>query len=503
MSSRTLVIDARLLQTPTWLRGMGRYVLGVLTGLAVQPESLRVILLFSDEFNTDQERIEVIQRACPRAEVVTLPIAKGGTDSVRKKNAHIVDQYLTGQGIESATFLQASLFTFDYFPFYPTVTKNTCIFYDIIPIKNWEIFSSYFPAHEYFSRFKALYEADMVFSISNTVKDDLIEYLGFSSDEVVSIDGADAPDIFHETVEVSDRSPRGHRYILLPGGDAPHKNILRAIRGFDIFNAQFGDAYRLIITSFYSPENTRRMLDLSPNIELSGQISDKELRDLYTHAEMVLFPSLDEGLGMPILEAVNYGQKVACSAIPIFKEISSNAFHFFNPYQPEDIARALQEGLSDNDIQSRRKKYLDIQARFTWQRSAETLLKATIEKRFSITKAARRSIIVEQDGTDALTKLVGQLVRKAYRDEKDVDLYIDALDENVDSDGAPLIFNHMLITRDISDVPKKASKDDRVVIYTGKSRYTKAFERHADEVIYNGIKSQEVLKNFKSSFGDV
>lgn len=501
MSSRTLVIDARLLQTPTWLRGMGRYLLGVLTGLATQPGSLRIILLFSDEFETDAEKIEVIKRACPRAEVVTLPIAKGGTDSVRKKNAQIVDRYLESQGIEGATFLQASLFTFDYFPFYPTQTKNTCIFYDIIPIKNWEIFSSYFPAHEYFSRFKALYEADMIFSISNTVKEDLIEYLGFSEDEVVSIDGADAPDIFHETIEVSEESPRDYRYILLPGGDAPHKNILRAIRGFDIFNAQFGDVYRLIITSFYSANNTRRMLELSPNIELSGQISDKELRDLYTHADMVLFPSLDEGLGMPILEAVNYGQKVACSAIPIFKEISSNAFYFFDPYSPEDIARALQESLEDNDVESRKKKYQDIQARFTWKRSADVLLSAQVKK-VSVKRDQRRSIVVEQDGSEKLTKLVGQLVRQAYR-EKDVDLYIDALDEKVDSEGAPLIFNHVLMTRDISDAFKKASKNDRVIIYTKKSRYTKAVERSEDEIIYSGVKAETVAKTFKESFGDI
>lgn len=501
MSSRTLVIDARLLQTPTWLRGMGRYLLGVLTGLAAQPESLRIILLFSDEFEVDAEKTEVINRACPRGEVVILPIAKGGTDSVRRKNAQIVDQYLESQGIEDATFLQASLFTFDYFPFYPSHTKNTCVFYDIIPIKNWEIFCSYFPAHEYFSRFKALYEADMIFSISNTVKEDIIEYLGFSDNEVVSIDGADAPDIFHETVDVSEESPRNYRYILLPGGDAPHKNILRAIRGFDIFNAQFGDVYRLIITSFYSADNTRRILELSPNVELSGQISDKELRDLYTHAEMVLFPSLDEGLGMPIFEAVNYRKKVVCSAIPIFKEISSNAFYFFDPYSPEDIARALQESLEDDNIESRNEKYQDIQTRFTWKRSADILLSTEVKKT-PVKKDQKLSIVVEQDGSEKLTKLVGQLVRRAYR-EKDIDLYMNALDEKVDSDGAPLIFNHVLMTRDISDAFKKASKNDRVIIYTRKSQYTKAIERSEDKVIYCGVKAEVVTKTFKESFKDI
>lgn len=495
-----LVIDARLLQTSTWSRGMGRYMLGIIQGLAEQLRQPRVMLLFGEEFGVDDSRVGAIHRANPHAEIVTLPILKGRADRIRQGNAKIVDEFLKNEGLSNVIFLQASIFTFDYFPFYPGSTFNTCIFYDMIPIKLWSMFVSFFPGYEYFSRFKALYEADKIFSISNTVKNDLMEYLGFNEVDVINIDGASVPDIYHEAITVSHTRPREYRYVLLPGGDAPHKNMLRAIRGFDIFNAQFGDIYKLIITSFYSKENERRMFEMSPNIELTGQVSDEGLRNLYAHAEMVLFPSLDEGLGLPILEAVNYGKKVVCSDIPIFKELSGEAFYYFDPFNPQEIADALSAALADKDDQALQAKYECINDRFTWSKSVAALLSVQLVKEPSRSRGASGcSIVVEQDGSAQLTQTIGRIVRTHYKSQG-VNMFVNILDTQLDATAFPLIFNHMLPTRDISDVIKKSAKQ-RIVIYTNQSYLSRAMQKPSDDVIYIGTDKEKVEKNFYDHFG--
>ncbi len=395
-----------------------------------------------------------------------------------------------------ATFIQTSLFTFDYSPFYPTTTVNTCIFYDMIPFKFWNIFYTYFPEYEYFSRFRFLYMADKIFAISNAVKNDLIKYLGFQDDDVVNISGADIPTFLIGNTNSKHENVRNYQYVLLPGGDAPHKNMLRAIRGFDIFNGNFGDSHKLIITSFYSPENQKRMLQASPNVELVGQVSDQELDILYKNAEIVLFPSLDEGLGLPILEAVRYGKKIACSDIPAFKELSKNAFYFFDPENPEDMARALLEAIPDRDDLD--EKYTDIQQRFTWKLSAHKLLTSSLNKK-TVKLRGRHSIIVEQSRSTELTRQVALIVGKLARSKR-IDLFVDTLD--VDNAKTPLIFNHIFKTHDITDAMKKSYKKRRTIIFTKNSRYSQVIKKPSDEILYVGTTPDRVETKFRKIFGE-
>lgn len=500
MIHSAVIIDGRLLQTQAWSRGMGRYLLGLMSGIAEQEKAPRVVVVFTDDLELSEEKKSVIKLACPAVELYTLPIIRGGSGPVERKNRKTLDAFVHEQGLDGALFVQTSLFTFDYSPFYPTNTINTCIFYDMIPFKFWEMFHAYFPEGEYFTRFRSLYGADKIFSISNAVKKDLVNYLGFNSDDIVNINGADIPSFLQVNDGITDQSPRDYEYIFIPGGDAPHKNMLRAIRGFDIFNANFGDSYKLVVTSFYSEDNQRRMKELSPNLELCGQVSDQELRNLYTHAKMVVFPSLDEGLGLPILEAVGFGKKVACSSIPIFEELSKDAFYLFDPYSPDSISEAMLDAIADNDEPARFQKYSAIKKKFTWARSAEVLLDSRVEKKEGQRKDSV-SIIVEQDGSIGLTRQLSSIMRDLYR-VANVNLFINTLRED-DRHGrdAPLIFNHILPTRDIADFPKRASKSKRIFIFTAESKYSRAFLSEGDETVFLGTNLKRINSSFEKLSG--
>lgn len=496
MSHKAVVIDGRLFQSSAWSRGMGRYLLGLLGGMVQQAEAPRIVVLFSSDLELPKERQDVLQSIGKTIEQHMLPIVNNGYPAAEAKNIRTVDNFIEEQGLDGALFIQSSLFTFEYSPFYPTKTLNACIFYDMIPFKFWETFRSHFAEHEYFRRFKYLYSADKIFSISNAVKDDLINYLGFEANDIVNIAGAYIP-VFSASGKKPKVTKRQYRYVLLPGGDAPHKNMTRAIRGFDLFNAKFNDAYKLLIPSRYSKENQERMKELSPNVELLGEVSDEELDSLYQHAEMVVFSSLDEGLGLPILEAVHYDKKVACSEIPIFKELSKEAFYFFDPYNPASIGEAMNTAVSDKNSKELHEKYKVIDEQFTWKNSASELLKAELKKKPSLQKD-HHAIVVEQDNSLELVKQISTVVRGVYP-EKEVDLFINMLDENSQQKSCPLIFNHVFITRDITDVPKKSGKS-RTFIFTENSLYSRALLRDDEPAVYIKTDKETVDAVFKKSF---
>ncbi len=494
--SRAIIFDGRLLQSSAWSRGMGRYLLGLLSGIAEREgeDTPRVVIIFSSHLPLPDERVEIVRSILPGIELHTLPIINNGYPAAETRNVKLTDNFISSQQLDKALFIQSSIFTFEYSPFYPTVTTNACIFYDMIPFKFWQMFRDHFPEHEYFRRFKFLYAADKVFSISDSVKSDLIDYLGFNREDIVNINGAYIP-TFSESKPTS-KKQKNHKYVLLPGGNAPHKNMHKAITGFAMFNSAARDSYKLLIPSHYSKKEQLRMKELSNNVELLGEVSDAELDELYKNAELVLFPSLDEGLGLPILEAVHYGKKIACSNIPIFRELAVGEMHFFDPDSPSSIAKTMTSVIS-SDKRSLQNNYDDINKRFTWQNSVQALLSTSVSKR-STNSSGRHSIVVEQVDSLNLVRKVSEIVRNVYP-KSSVELFIDTLNDNSQHKNHPLIFNHVFMTRDIADVPTKSSKD-RTFIITNNSKYSLALMCDNDDVIYLDTDEKSVTRRFKESF---
>lgn len=101
---------------------------------------------------------------------------------------------------------------------------------------------------------------------------------------------------------------------------------------------------------------------------------DDVLADLYTGADCFVFPSLVEGFGIPLLEAANCGSPIACSNIPVFREILPEGPRFFDPRSPAAIAAGIQAcltiGRSAPDVQEAKRAA----ASFSWQRTADETL---------------------------------------------------------------------------------------------------------------------------------
>jgi glycosyltransferase involved in cell wall biosynthesis len=101
---------------------------------------------------------------------------------------------------------------------------------------------------------------------------------------------------------------------------------------------------------------------------------DDVLADLYSHAACFVYPSLQEGFGIPLLEAATLGCPIACSDIEVFREVIGEAAHFFDPNQPDQISNAIVDALAEGRESEITQRAHIRAAGFSWARAAaETL----------------------------------------------------------------------------------------------------------------------------------
>lgn len=132
-------------------------------------------------------------------------------------------------------------------------------------------------------------------------------------------------------------------YILYVGNMFPHKNIPRLLTAF----SQLKHRKMLVMVGPYDAFALRmrqRAIDLgiSDRVVFLHNVSDGELKYVYTHASALVFPSLTEGFGLPVLEAAYFNCPLLLSDIPAFREIAPPNAQFFNPHYADNIREKLE-----------------------------------------------------------------------------------------------------------------------------------------------------------------
>jgi glycosyltransferase involved in cell wall biosynthesis len=145
------------------------------------------------------------------------------------------------------------------------------------------------------------------------------------------------------------------KYILYVSRiEHPGKNHLNLIKAYEKMT-EFHNEYKLVLAGDFK-EKSDIVLDyyeqspLKDNIIFTGYISDDELRDVYQNSFLYVFPSFYEGFGLSILEAFFYGKPVACSNQSALEEVSGDASVKFNPYDVDDIKKAMERILSNPSL---------------------------------------------------------------------------------------------------------------------------------------------------------
>jgi alpha-1,3-rhamnosyl/mannosyltransferase len=169
------------------------------------------------------------------------------------------------------------------------------------------------------------------------------------------------------------------KYVLAVATSHPHKNLERLLEAFSAF-VKTGRDYRLVVAGlkgFAARHLEKRGQELlGGRVCFTGWIPRDRLYDLFANAAAFISPSLFEGFGLPVVEALAAGIPTACSAIPVYDSVSGSAAVRFNPLCVSEIAGALERITEDPDFRDRAANAGPEQARnFDWNRSAAMTLR--------------------------------------------------------------------------------------------------------------------------------
>ena len=123
----------------------------------------------------------------------------------------------------------------------------------------------------------------------------------------------------------------------------------------------------------------RRLISDTPGLEHLGYVSVEKLQELMRSAKCLVFPSLYEGFGMPVIEALRFGTPVACSNTTSLPEVGGEAAEYFDPNDAAQMAQAVERAISNASNPEWQERARRQSVKFTFERSAKLLLEAMEE----------------------------------------------------------------------------------------------------------------------------
>ncbi len=215
--------------------------------------------------------------------------------------------------------------------------------------------------------------AKHVVTISDYVKGHAIRYLHIPEKKVSRI--------YNGVKPMSESSRRdGPPYILAVGSLQPHKNLPRMIRAHQQLRARHPNLELWVVgrpQPRFSKQPELAELLKAPGVKVLGYLSEAELGSAYRNARVFLYPSLEEGFGLPLLEAFLAGTLVVTSNVSCLPEVAGPASVLVDPLSEEAIARGVEEilHLSEAERAAKLAEGRAWAAKFTWKESACQYLK--------------------------------------------------------------------------------------------------------------------------------
>ena len=231
---------------------------------------------------------------------------------------------------------------------------------------------------------RSVKKADLILTVSETVKHELAEYYGLSSDKIhvtpipptdAYFNPSDRP--VHETYKIPTKG-----YILFASTIEPRKNLSALLDAYTQLPEAIRNKYSLVIAGgmgWKSDEIKQRLEQLQktyPNIISTGYYDQRDAAALFQKASVYVMPSLYEGFGMPLLEAMAGKTPTIASDIPVLREVCGEASLFFAPDDPKALTQHLVNVLTDKNIsQDLVVKGVKNLERYSWHEVAQNLVK--------------------------------------------------------------------------------------------------------------------------------
>jgi glycosyltransferase involved in cell wall biosynthesis len=398
-----LLIDGQALQTSSSRqRGIGRFASNLLRGfVAVRPNW----------------RIEVVQNGALAPITVeslhNLPVLSFQPPlppylDFQEINERYYADWLTAQGADGVLIPS-------YCEGWDAILPTFCgprprlfgIVHDLIPLLYPE---HYLPdlgaSRGYAHRFRQLLQCDALLSNSKATAHDVRALGGAAAPPVINIGGAVDPrfaplsndELAARVHEVRERFGLHREFILYVGAPDYRKNLQGAIRAFaalpDQYRANLDLAVvcRMNLAEQKTVNEWAREAGVASEVRLVCSAHDEDLRTLYLAGRLFFFPSIYEGLGLPVLEALHCGAPVVTSNCSSLPEYAGPHSWLCNPASPQAMAQALQQALAEPREERRRERQQFAQT-FSWQKTVEracAVMERILDRRGRLVRRRRR-----------------------------------------------------------------------------------------------------------------
>lgn len=219
-----------------------------------------------------------------------------------------------------------------------------------------------------------IHHAQVVITGSEFSKSQICEWSGADSRHVVAV-GYGVSDAF--VVDGRQHDEQGRPYFLCVGNHKVHKNLLRSIQAFA--RSSLSSEFMLLFSGTPSPQLQSEIdrLGLHKQIRFVGGVSDAQLADLYRGAAGLVFVSLYEGFGLPIIESMACGTPVLTSTATAMPEVAGDAAILVDPYDVDAIVDGMRRLAEDSDLRKTlRENGLKRAKLFSWEKTGTKIREA-------------------------------------------------------------------------------------------------------------------------------
>ena len=397
-----LVIDLQGAQSASRYRGIGRYTRSLVRRLLQLADQHEVILFINAMLKEGADAlIAELRGQLPRERIVVFEPMAPLSFSTSGNRARLMAMEPLREAmlvdLEPDVVLLTSLFegyhddALTSVGAYSAEIPTAVIHYDLIPLSNPEYLSAESQAQFFQRKVEQLQSADLLLAISQASRDDAIDKLDLTGEQVVNIGAAVergfCPEEGHpaRARAVYFRLGISRAFVLyVPGGFDSRKNFERLFAAFGNLPGSVRAAHQLVITGRLDYGRIKILRDSAAEhglsqeeLLLAGYVSDDELLALYRSAALFVFPSLNEGFGLPVLEAISCGAPTIASNTSSLPEVVGNAEALFDPTDVAAMSATMARGLTDADYRERLLASGRHQAgQFSWERTAALALES-------------------------------------------------------------------------------------------------------------------------------
>lgn len=397
-----IVLDLQACQSPgSRRRGIGRYSLALAKAMAQDARGHEIIVLLNAVMDDSIEFLRgQFDGLIPQERIITWeaigPLAQCDSSNAFRRHASEALRAESIRRLRPDVVHVSSLFegfTNEVVATVPATEDwlHAVTLYDLIPLTNK---SAYLPTPEtqcwYKEKLEHLKRADMLLGISRYSCEEAKDLLHVPDGRLTDISGAaddifarlDDPETFRQ--ELMSRYRLRRSFVMYAGGFDTRKNLGALIRAFASLPLSVRCVHQLVIVGDPPPVERQQLAQLVNEFDLAvddvvfaGYVPDDDLVKLYNLCALYVFPSLQEGFGLPALEAMSSGAVVIGSNTSSLPEVIGCADALFDPRHHQAIAAKMAEALTSEDLRTRLRTHAEEQCRkFSWQGSARRALDA-------------------------------------------------------------------------------------------------------------------------------